>query len=595
MEMEMQMDDLPARIARLVHSHFDGLPTRSKPILRDDGTREWIPMSGIVVVRGENTPEEELTCVAVTSGAKCLSASQIPHCKGLVLHDWHAEILALRAFNYWLLGEVRGVIEMERSAAAAAAAAATTSTASASAGTGIVSVSEAVSEKKKTSPFVRRRPERDQHTPASTPEAAEAETEPPKQKKKTTSPPFELHPSLKIYMYCTCAPCGDASMELTMAAQEDPTPWEIQPHPQPQNLPETPTQTPQEPEPEPEPNSLLNGRAHFSQLGIVRRKPARADASSTKSKSCSDKLALRQVSSLISRQMGLLVAVTRNAYLAGLVMPEGEISAVGCGRAFGGGVGGGWGLWRGGLGWGVGERDGQGYRFSPFQVLRVEGALVEELWAFGKPRGRDAGTGTGTATDPGPANGNENTSGNGNGAGNSAAGKYKPGTISAVWIAAPSGSCLGFNPADGTKQLPKLRGSRTGLYETIIGGVKQGYKASGPGPRVRGASALSRAKMWGFVRDLVGERELDQNRSQSRNEDGVDQDEKGDRDQLGRIVGEASYGGFKKAALSTEAGQARERAMQDAKKVLVPWVPNSGDEGWGLEVLVDNYTKKRKR
>ncbi|PYH88674.1 hypothetical protein BO71DRAFT_338342, partial [Aspergillus ellipticus CBS 707.79] len=194
-----------------------------------------------------------------------------------------------------------------------------------------------------------------------------------------------------------------------------------------------------------------------------------------------------------------------------------------------------------------------GYRFSPFRILSVEGGLVDELWRFGKPR-RDAAVDVVDDVEK----------------------KCKPGTISAVWTAAPSFEGLAsFNAADGTKQLPKLRGSRTGLYETIIGGVKQGYKASGPG--VRGASALSRAKMWGFVKDLVGEK-------------GVGCDEK-----VGHVVGEASYAGFKKAALLTAAGMARRRAMQDAKKVLVPWVPNSGDEDWGLEVLVDTYTKKRKR
>lgn len=43
---------LPSRIANLVHTHFDGLPKRSKPVLRDDGTAEWIPMTGIVLVKG---------------------------------------------------------------------------------------------------------------------------------------------------------------------------------------------------------------------------------------------------------------------------------------------------------------------------------------------------------------------------------------------------------------------------------------------------------------------------------------------------------------------------------------------------------------
>ncbi|PYH94988.1 hypothetical protein BO71DRAFT_378300, partial [Aspergillus ellipticus CBS 707.79] len=310
------MESLPTRIARLVHTHFDGLPPRSKPIVRDDGTREWIPMSGVVVVRGENTPVEELTCVAVTSGAKCLSAAQIPHCKGLVLHDWHAEILALRAFNYWLLGEVRAVVEMENNSSTSAAAA-----------------TAGDSTTRKKSPFVRRRQQQRQRIPRSTTDLnpnpdTETATETQTQTETEESTPFELHPALKIYMYCTCAPCGDASMELTMAAQDDPTPWEI---PEQSDTDKQPPQPPSETQPHPPPppdpeteteSKLLDGRAHFSKLGIVRRKPARADASSTKSKSCSDKLALRQVSSLISREMGLLVAVTRNAYLAGVVMPS---------------------------------------------------------------------------------------------------------------------------------------------------------------------------------------------------------------------------------------------------------------------------------
>lgn len=43
---------LPSRIAALVHAHFDALPQRSKPIVRPD-TREWTPMSSVVVVRGK--------------------------------------------------------------------------------------------------------------------------------------------------------------------------------------------------------------------------------------------------------------------------------------------------------------------------------------------------------------------------------------------------------------------------------------------------------------------------------------------------------------------------------------------------------------
>ncbi|GKZ37965.1 hypothetical protein AbraIFM66950_009828 [Aspergillus brasiliensis] len=484
-------DVLAEGIARLVHAHFESLPARSKPILRDDGTREWIPMCGVVVVRDNYDTSEELTCVAVTSGAKCLPTTQLPSSTGLVLHDWHAEILALRAFNYWLLSEIRALIDYERQHQQ--------SPPSSSPSTA------------KSSPFIRRRQQ--SQTP-----------------NNHNEPPFELDPSLKIYLYCTTAPCGDASMELTMAAQDDPTPWEIPPSQQ--NIEEE--------------AGLLSGRANFSQLGIVRRKPARADAPSTKSKSCSDKLALRQVSSLLSRGMSLLVAVTENAYLAGVVMPREEVSETGCVRA-----------------WGVDGRMGplvsrfkeessmDGYGYHPFRVLSVDMDVVEKLWPYGKPQSKEAGM------------------------------KCKPGNISAIWTAAPvlGGSTAAgvdrYAAENGAKQLPKLSGSWTGLYETIIGGMKQGYKASVPVGK--GASALSRAKMWAALKGLL---------------DAGEDAETGDG---GQVVRAASYKDFKRAVLETHVGKARERAMLEAKKVLVPWVPNDADNEWGLEVLVDNKGKKRKR
>ncbi|OJK02832.1 hypothetical protein ASPACDRAFT_1885885 [Aspergillus aculeatus ATCC 16872] len=589
---ENPQDGLSSRIARLVHTHFDALPARSKPIVRDDGTREWIPMAGMVVVRRENTTEEELTCVAVTSGAKCLAASQLPNCKGLVLHDWHAEVLALRAFNYWVLSEVRGFLLDEERAA--------------------------VTQSSSSSPsrFIRRR-----HLQ-------------PQQQQQPDQPLFELHPDLKVYMCCTCAPCGDASMELTMAAQEDPTPWVEDPSssepvslsgplpaPEESNLIQTTTRAPAAalssttnppphttatstaPPPPPPPTdpsslaptkppaTLLDGRAHFSKLGIVRRKPARADADSTKSKSCSDKLALRQVSSLLSPETALLVRVTASAYLAGVVLPETEISKVGCERAFGRegrmkGLVGGYlapSLASSFGGRGVEEEeeeqreketqeeDASGYRFHPFEILSIPSALAESLWQYGKPRDSPQAASTGTT-------------------------KYKPGTISAVWVAAPSAGAdqlVVRGPAGGAKQLPKLAGSRTGLYESIIGGVKQGSKASAP--VVRGASALSRARMWESFREVVLDLQKNQGRhdGRMRRDDGLSQvDEEG----LRRIVDATTYVDFKRAIVTaTKPGQARARALREAKTVLVPWVPNAGDGDWGLDVLVDANSKKRKR
>ena len=77
-------------------------------------------------------------------------------------------------------------------------------------------------------------------------------------------------------------------MELTMAAQDDATPWDLPP------LAITPgDSTPAEPE-------ILHGRGYFSVLGSVRRKPSRPDAPPSLSKSCSDKIALKQSISLLN-------------------------------------------------------------------------------------------------------------------------------------------------------------------------------------------------------------------------------------------------------------------------------------------------------
>ncbi|RDW93606.1 tRNA-specific adenosine deaminase [Aspergillus mulundensis] len=570
-------DSLPSRIASLVHSHFDGLPKRSKPVLRDDGTAEWIPMTGIVLVKAENTPEETLTCVAVTTGAKCLPASQIPHCNGLVLHDCHAEILAMRAFNYWLISECRAVLEAEQQQ----------------------QQPSSPGDTKKATPFIRRR----QQDGAS----------------DSTLPPFEIHPDVHIYMYCTCAPCGDASMELVMAAQDDATPWELPATSDTLNT------------------AFLSGRGHFSQLGIVRRKPARADAESTKSKSCSDKIALRQVISLLSFESSLLVAVTANAYIRALVMPEEEVSRSGCERCFGGGEGG---RLRGVRGrvWGAsvdaaaasgdGEKDSDkgrySYAFRPFEVLSIPDAQLKALWPFRKPRASDVVP----DPDPDPVSALDPASEDTGTAPTPKARKSKPGTISAVWVRAPTSPPTATTDTqspkpsttvsdNGTKTLPVLRGSKTGLFESIIGGVRQGHKAVFPGPGIRGASALCRARMWEHWRGAVTATATVSSVTPS----AADQDkgQEGDATRLhSRSTGidyalqASTYREFKKEPKAeglSSAVRARRQAMSAAKDVLGGWVPNEGDEGWGwrweLGTLVDERgdpvemdpkgSKKRKR
>ncbi|GKT45960.1 tRNA-specific adenosine deaminase TAD2 [Colletotrichum spaethianum] len=279
----------PDQIADLVLQQFQKLPAKRRPQVRDNGLHEWVPLSGIVAEK-----DGVLTCLSLATGMKCLPASKLSLAKGNALHDWHAEVLAIRTFNRYVLDECNSHLQ----------------------GT--------------ASNVIRRR------------EHSEITIDSPQ--------PFVIMDGIKLHMYCSEAPCGDASMELTMAAQDDASPWEIPPTPDATSASGT-TATTTDAE-------SLPGRAYFSQLGVVRRKPARGDAPPTMSKSCSDKLALKQCTSLLSSLVSLIVH-PGNAYISTLVLPESQYSATGCERSF---------SETGRLKALAGRRWRSGYRFHPFEV-----------------------------------------------------------------------------------------------------------------------------------------------------------------------------------------------------------------------------------
>lgn len=223
-----------------------------------------------------------------------------------MLHDWHAEIIAIRAFNHFLLQECFRLTQSPES----------------------------------LSSFVRRR------------EMDELSIENGLQ-------PFAVREALKIHMYCSEAPCGDASMELIMELQDDPSPWPV------------PLKLESGIRPE-----ALKGRSHFSELGIVRRKPckfsrvclrngitdiavARPDSPPTLSKSCSDKFALKQCTSLLSSATSVLICPS-NAYCESLVLPVSQYSKTACDRAFG---------VEGRMKPVLGKRWLGGYAFRPFKTV----------------------------------------------------------------------------------------------------------------------------------------------------------------------------------------------------------------------------------
>lgn len=237
---------------------------------------------------------------------KCLPSSKLPLAKGNILHDWHAEVLAIRAFNRFLLDQCRLISTPPHS----------------------------------TSDFVRQTVATEQSN--------------------HEQQPFTIREDVQIHMYCSEAPCGDASMELIMEAQEDATPWTTAP----------PTFSSEDVSGEESPGAL-RGRANFSLLGAVRCKPSRSDAPPTLSKSCTDKLALKQATSLLSSTAVLLIS-PRNAYIHSLVLPSSQYVPSACERAFS----------RSGrlqgLTSSVSDNWEGGHRFQPFQVKSTD---QEFIWS----------------------------------------------------------------------------------------------------------------------------------------------------------------------------------------------------------------------
>jgi tRNA-specific adenosine deaminase 1 len=247
--------------------------------------------------------------ILTRTGMKCLPRNKLATANGGILHDCHAEILAIRTFNRFLIDECSR----------------------------LAGDTDAISQ------VIERRPAHE----------------------LTESKPqlFTVKVDIKIHMYCSESPCGDASMELVMQAQLDPTPWN---------------------------RSLdldrdgdeLPGRADFARLGIVRRKPgkmklfdvqdmnlaktwkARPDAPQSLSKSCSDKLSIYQCITVL-RSITAFLITPENAYIKSVVLPSSQYVTESVDRAFSS-----MGRMKKAI-----ERStvwANGYGFSPFRVVTTD-------------------------------------------------------------------------------------------------------------------------------------------------------------------------------------------------------------------------------
>lgn len=209
---------------------------RGKPVVRSNGVEEWTVLSGVVAIIGE-----ELRVLAVTTGVKALPDNLISKSKGKMLHDCHAEILALRALNCAVVAEC----------------------------------------KKSESDLVQK-----------------------------TGKKFRLKDDIKFALYISEPPCGDGSLELLVDSGD--TEWDRY------------TQLE---------GGVLRGRECYGMKGKVRTKPGRKDSPVTLSKSCSDKLALKQYTGVLNSVVSQFVEPL-GFHLTYLVLPGGRVIDKSLNRCF---------------------------------------------------------------------------------------------------------------------------------------------------------------------------------------------------------------------------------------------------------------------
>ena len=155
-----------------------------------------------------------------STGMKCLPRHKLETAAGCILHDSHAETLAIRSFNQYLLSEAA---KMSR-----------------------------CRTRNTTNDFKAIEYESDIIVYREKATLASINGD-----KRDWQPPFKIREDVSIFMYCSEAPCGDASMELVMNKQNNKTSWPIETDVNREEIH----------------MGELKGRSHFSQLGVVRRKP----------------------------------------------------------------------------------------------------------------------------------------------------------------------------------------------------------------------------------------------------------------------------------------------------------------------------------
>lgn len=216
------MDDvsLGNQIGAKVLEAYQELASSCKPGIRSNGVLEWTVLAGIVAI---DKNSGSLKLISIATGVKALPDAFLHRSDGKMVHDCHAEILALRAFNAVILDHIS---------------------------------------------YMKSHPNSENGLLDRT----------------SKSEVYHFKDNWELAIYISALPCGDASMDLLC---QDDALNEMQKDDSIQYL-------------NPQVTTIVRGRFNYFKRQVVRTKPGRFDSPVTFSKSCSDKLCQRQVTSILN-------------------------------------------------------------------------------------------------------------------------------------------------------------------------------------------------------------------------------------------------------------------------------------------------------
>ncbi|CAK7892523.1 tRNA-specific adenosine deaminase 1 [[Candida] anglica] len=137
---------------------------------------------------------------------------------------------------------------------------------------------------------------------------------------------FKIKDGIRFALYISEPPCGDASMEVMVNSLDNKEIWDVEEPPRKQRKLEQDTNNTSAE------LNILRGRNGLNKVGIVRTKPGRNDSMLSLSKSCSDKLCMKQLIGLTNSITSMIFP--QGVYLNYLVIQRGKHNVKASERCF---------------------------------------------------------------------------------------------------------------------------------------------------------------------------------------------------------------------------------------------------------------------